>query len=191
MPPLVLLYTQGALQSCGGVSPQPPPVWVYAAAIAARRDSNDVPLGRHHLVSKRLRPVRPPSFPSWDLSVVLKGLLGPHFEPLESASARILTLKVTLLLELASFKRVGYMQTLSVSESCTDFVPGLVKAFLRPRPGYVPKVHSTSFRSQVVVQQTFSPSLRVRVIISVCSALLEHSRCMWTAPVNGISPYSC
>ncbi len=82
---------------------------VYVAAIAARRDSDDVPLGRHHLVSsfmhgaKRLRLVFPPSFPVWDLSVVLKGLLEPPFEPLESASMRILTLKVTLLLALASF----------------------------------------------------------------------------------------
>ncbi len=137
---------------------------VYVAAITARRDSDDVPLGRHRLVSsfmrgvKRLRPVRPPSFPSWDLSVVLKGLLEPPFEPLESAPVRILTLKVTLLLALASLKRVGDLQALSVSKSCTEFAPGLVKAFLRPRPGYVPKVLSTSFRSQVVVLQAFSPS---------------------------------
>ncbi len=101
--------------------------------VAARRDSDDVPLGRHRLVSsfmrgvKRLRPVLPPSFPSWDLSVVLKGLLEPPFEPLESAPVRILTLKVTLLLALASFKRVGDLQALSVSESCTEFAPGLVK----------------------------------------------------------------
>ncbi len=120
------------------------------------------PLGRHRLVSsfmrwaRRLRPVRPPSFPSWDLSVVLKGLLEPPFEPLESAPMRILL--VTLLLALASFKRVGDLQALSVSESCTRFVPGRVKAFLRPRPGYVPKVLSTSFRSQVVVLQAFSSS---------------------------------
>ncbi len=38
---------------------------IYVAAIAARRDSDDVPLGRHRLVSsfmhgaKRLKPVRP------------------------------------------------------------------------------------------------------------------------------------
>ncbi len=90
---------------------------VYVAAIATRRDSDNVPLGRHRFVSslmrgaKRLRPVHPPSFPSWDLSVVLKGLLEPPFEPLESASVRILTLKVPLLLALASFKRVGDLQT--------------------------------------------------------------------------------
>ncbi len=70
---------------------------VYVAAIAARRDSDDVQLGRHHLVSsfmrgvKRLRPLCPPSFPSWDLSVVLNGLLEPPFGPLESAFLRILT----------------------------------------------------------------------------------------------------
>ncbi len=81
--------------------------------------------------AKCLRPVRPPSFPSWDLYVALKGLLGPPFEPLESAPMRILTLKVTLLLALASFKRVGNLQDLSVSESCTEFAPGLVKAFFK------------------------------------------------------------
>ncbi len=97
--------------------------------------------------AKCLRLVCPPSFPSWDLSVVLKGLLEPPFEPLESAPVRILTLKVTLLLALASFKHVGDFQALSFSE-----------AFLRPRPGYVPKVLSTPFRSQVVVLQTFSSS---------------------------------
>ncbi len=107
---------------------------------------------------KRLRPVRPPSFPSWDLFVVLKGLLEPPFEPLESAPVRIMTIKVILLLALASFKRVEDLQARSVNESCTEFAPGLVKAFLRPRPIYVPKVLSTSFRSQEVVLQASSPS---------------------------------
>ncbi len=85
-------------------------------------------------------------------------LLELLFEPLGSATERILTLKVTLLLALASFKRVGDLQALSVSESCTEFAPGLVKAILRPRLGYVPKVLNTSFYSQVVVLQAFSPS---------------------------------
>ncbi len=35
--------------------------------------------------------------------------------------------------------------------------PGLVKVTLRPRPGYVPKVLSTSFRSQVVTLHSFHP----------------------------------
>ncbi len=106
-----------------------PPIRVVAA-FADQRESDDVPLGRHRLVSsfmrgaKRLRPVRPSSIPSWHLSVVLKGLLEPPFEPLESAPLRILTLKFTLLLALASFKHVGDLQTLSVSESWTKFAPG-------------------------------------------------------------------
>ncbi len=120
-------------------------------------------MGRHRLVSafmrgaRRLRPVRPTAVPSWDLSVVLEGLVTAPFEPLESASDRILTLKVVLLLALTSLKRVGDLQAFSVSETCMDFAPGLVKVTLRPRPGYIPKVLSTSFRSQVVTLHSFHP----------------------------------
>ncbi len=86
---------------------------VYVAAIAAWRELDEIPLGRHRMVSafmrgvRRLRPVRPTAVPSWDLSVFLEGLVMAPFEPLESASERILTLKVTLLLALTSLKRVG------------------------------------------------------------------------------------
>ncbi len=71
---------------------------------------------------------------------------------------RILTLKVTILLALSLVKRVGDLKTLSVRDSCTEFAPGVVKGFLRPRPGCVPKVLSSSFHSQVVVLQAFSLS---------------------------------
>ncbi len=136
---------------------------LYIAAIAAQRVLDEIPLGRHRMDSafmrgvRRLRPVRPTAVPSWDLSVILEGLVMAPFEPLESASERILTLKVTLLLALMSLKRVGDLQAFSVSETCMDFVPGLVKVTLRPRPGYIPKVLSTSFRSQVVTLHSFHP----------------------------------
>ncbi len=136
---------------------------VYVAAIAAQRELDEIPLGRHRLVSafmrgaRRLRPVRPTAVPSWDLSVVLEGLVMAPLEPLESASDRILTLKVVLLLALTALKRVGDLQAFSVSETCMDFAPGLVKVTLRPRPGYIPKVLSTSFRSQVVTLHSFHP----------------------------------
>jgi len=68
------------------------------------------------------------------------------FEPLKSAPEWILTLKVALLLALTSLKQIGNLQALSITESCLDFAPGLVKITLRPRPGYVPKVLSTTFR---------------------------------------------
>ncbi len=138
-------------------------LWVYVTAIAARRVLDEIPLGRYRMVSAfmhgvwRLRPVRPIGVPSWDLSVVLEGLMAASFEPLESAPERILTLKVTLLLALTSLKRVGILQALSVSEMCMDFAPVLVKVTLRPRPGYVPKVFSASFHSQVVTLHSFHP----------------------------------
>ncbi len=40
---------------------------------------------------------------------------------------------------------------------CMDFAPGLVKVTFRPRPGYVPKVLSVLFRSQVVSLHSFHP----------------------------------
>ncbi len=104
---------------------------------------------------RRLRPVRPTAVPSWDLSVVLEGLVTAPFEPLESASE--LTLKVTLLLALTSLKKVEDLQAFSVSETCMDFALGLVKVTLQPRPGYIPKVLSTSLRSQVVTLHFFHP----------------------------------
>ncbi len=96
---------------------------VYVAAIAARRELDEIPLGRHRMVSafmrgvRHLRPVRPTAVPFWDLSVVLEGLVTAPFEPLESASERILTLKVARLLALTSLKRVGNLQAFSVSET--------------------------------------------------------------------------
>ncbi len=155
---------------------------VYIAAIAAQRELDEIPLGRHRMVSafmrgvRRLRSVRPMAVPSWDLSVILEGLVMAPFEPLESASEWILTLKVTLLLALTSLKRVGDLQAFSVSETCMDFAPGLVKVTLRPRPGYIPKVLSTSFylRWSRFTLSILLPLLQVRMRDSTCSAQLGH-----------------
>ncbi len=116
---------------------------VYVAAIAARRELDEIPLGRHRMASAfmrsvwRLRPVHPIADPSWDLSVVLEGLVVAPFEPLELAPDRILTLKVTLLLALTSLKRVGDLQALSVSEMCMDFAPGLVKVTFKFKLSFI------------------------------------------------------
>ncbi len=53
-------------------------------------------------------------------------------------------MKTLLLTALASIKRVGDLQAFW-STSWTDS-----SATLRPRPGYVPQVHTTPFRDQVV-----------------------------------------
>ncbi len=151
---------------------------VYVAAIAARRELDEVPLGRHRMVStfmrsiRRLRPTRPMAVPSWDLSVVLEGLVTAPFEPLESAPERILTLKFALLLALTSLKRIGDLQALSVSEMCMDIAPGLVKVTLRPRPGYIPKVLSTRWSRFTL--SILLPLLRVRMRSFICSAQFGH-----------------
>ncbi len=63
------------------------------------------------------------------------------------------TVTMKLLVVLASIKRVGDLQVFSVNESCLVFGPGEGQVVLRPRPGYVPKVPTTSFRDQVVSLQ--------------------------------------
>ncbi len=62
--------------------------------------------------AKKLHPPRPPSVPPWDLEVVLRALSQPLFEPVISVGLKELSLKTTLLLALASAKRIGGIYTL-------------------------------------------------------------------------------
>ncbi|KAI2661618.1 Transposon Ty3-G Gag-Pol polyprotein [Labeo rohita] len=135
---------------------------VYVAAIAAyHAPLGGLSVGKDPLVSRFLRGalrLRPPvrsRVPSWDLSLVLEALCGPPFEPIEEISDRLLTIKTVLLIAITSLKRVGDLQALSVAPSFLDFAPGLAKAFLHPRSGYIPKVPSSAPRP--VVLQAFCP----------------------------------
>ncbi len=101
--------------------------------------------------------MRPRTAPPWDLPTVLRALEGPLFEPLQSSSLRILSLKTTLLLALASVKRVGDLQALSVNLVFLEFGPNDSKVVLLPRLGYVPKMFSTQFRAQFITLSAFSP----------------------------------
>ncbi|KAL0161328.1 hypothetical protein M9458_045053, partial [Cirrhinus mrigala] len=131
---------------------------VYVAAIAAYHDAVDgESIGKHQLVV-RVNPPRPHLVPSWDLSVALRGLRGPPFEPLVSVELKFLSLKTALL--IASIKRVGDLQAFSVNEACLEFGPADSHVILRPRPGYVPKVPTTPFRDQVVNLQALPLRLR-------------------------------
>ncbi|KAL0173005.1 hypothetical protein M9458_033316, partial [Cirrhinus mrigala] len=138
------------------------PLKVYVAAIAAyHAPLGGLSVGKNPLVTRflrgalRLRPPVRPRVPSWDLSVVLEALCLPPFEPIEEISDRHLSIKTVLLLALSSLKRVGDLQALSVAPSFLDFAPGLSKAFLYPRAGYIPKVPSSAPRP--VVLQAFCP----------------------------------
>ncbi len=87
---------------------------VYAAAIAAfhapiagRLVGRDSAVTQFLRGARRMNPPRPRTVPPWDLPTVLRALEGPPFEPLQSSSLRVLSFKTTLLLALASVKRVG------------------------------------------------------------------------------------
>ncbi len=107
---------------------------------------------------RRLNPSRPPSIPSWDLSLVLRALQQGPFEPLQTVDLKFLSMKTLLLLALASIKRVGDLHAFSVNDSCLEFVPADFQVILRPRPSYVPKVPTTPFRDQVVSLQALPPT---------------------------------
>ncbi len=172
---------------------------VYIAAIAARRELDEVHLGWHQMVSafmrgvRQLWPVRPMAVPCWDLSVFLEGLVAAPFEPLESAPEHLLTLKVILLLALTSLKRVGDLQALSVSEMCMDFAPGQSRwpcglglvTFPRSCP------HRFALRWSHFTLSILLPLLRVRMRSFTCSAQFELWSCMWIAPKFGENPPSC
>ena len=103
----------------------------------------------------RLRPVSRGLFPVWDLKVVLEGLCRPPFESLEGLSLRLLSLKTALLLALATAKRVGDLQTLSVSSECMRFLNGGLKVLLKPHLNFVAK--NMSAPEEPVVLLVFHP----------------------------------
>ncbi len=135
---------------------------VYVAAIASyHAPMGGQSVGKDPLITRflrgvmRLRPRVRSRVPPWDLAVVVEALYKLPFEPIKEVSDRLLTLKTVLLLAISSLKRVGDLQALSLAPSFIDFAPGLAKAFLYPRVGYVPKVPSSVPWS--VVLQAFCP----------------------------------
>ncbi len=148
---------------------------VYVAAIAANHDPVEgKSVGKHDWVvrflrgARRLNPPRPPSIPSWDLSLVLRALQQGPFEPLQTVEPKFLSMKTLLLLALASIKRVGDLHAFSVDDSCLQFGPADSQIILRPRPGYVPKVPTTPFRDQVVSLQALPPEEADQALALLC-----------------------
>ncbi|XDV14355.1 hypothetical protein PO909_014626 [Leuciscus waleckii] len=166
---------------------------VYVAAIAAHHDAVEgKSLGKHDLIirflrgARRLNPPRPPLVPSWDLSVVLTALQSAPFEPLQSVELKSLSMKTALLVALVSIKRVGDLQAFSVDEACLEFGPANSHAFLRPRPGYVPKVPTTPFRDQVVNLQALpleeaDPALALLCPVRALRAYVDRMQCFRTS----------
>ncbi|KAI2655571.1 Transposon Ty3-I Gag-Pol polyprotein [Labeo rohita] len=155
----VLEFLQEKLSS--GISPGT--LRVYVAAISACHTLIDgVSVGKHPLVARfirgarRLRPPTRATVPSWDLAIVLEGLSGTPFEPLESAHVRFLTLKMFFLMAITSLKRIGDLQALATSPSCLDFAPGLLsplrRSLHRSRKGYTYCVQYVLFKFMSTAQ---------------------------------------
>ncbi len=148
---------------------------VYAAAIAAfHAPIAGRSVGRNSAVvqfirgARRMNPPCPRTVPPWDLPTVLRALKCLPFEPLQSTSLRSLSFKTALLLALASVKRVGDLQALSVNPACLEFRPNDSKVVLKQRLDYVPKVLSTPFRAQVIALSVLSPSTDDQELSLLC-----------------------
>jgi len=136
---------------------------VYMAAISAYHTSlRGTSIGRDPLITRflhgtlRLRPSLHSRAPAWDLAIVPEGLALDPFEPIEEVSEKFLTLKTLILLAITSIKRIGDLHALSVAPSFLEFAPGLVKAFIYPRPGYIPKV-PVNVGGPIVLQAFYPP----------------------------------
>ncbi|KAI2649995.1 putative V-type proton ATPase subunit H 2 [Labeo rohita] len=194
----VLEFLQEKLSS--GTSPGT--LCLYVAAISACHTLIDgVSVGKHPLVVhfirgvRRLRPPTRATVPSWDLAIVLEGLAGTPFEPLESAHDRFLTLKMFFLITITSLKRIWDLQALATSPSCLDFAPGVVKAILHPHPNHLPKVPFSTINP--VILEAFCPPLfsspeqeRLHLLCPVRALqIYVHCTSQWRkSPVNGLCP---
>lgn len=81
---------------------------------------------------RRLILFLPVWIPSWDLSVVLEGLSGHSFKPLESTSYRFLTLKIVLLVALFAGTFCYPFLLLAWLRLCYDLGRGIFPKLLRP-----------------------------------------------------------
>ncbi len=148
-------------QFTAGQAPSTLKVYVVAISVC-HIPLGGMSLGKDPLVSRflcgtlRLRPAARTREPTWDLAIVLQGLSLAPFKPLEEVPAKFFTLKALFLLAISSPKKIGDLQALSVAPSCLEFVPGMVKAFLHPRPGYVPKVPANVARL-IMLQSSCPP----------------------------------
>ena len=71
---------------------------------------------------------------------MLQSLTRAPYEPMDQSDLRSLSRKTALLLALASAKRVGELQALSVSPDCLRWKADGSGVDLWPNPAFLPKV---------------------------------------------------
>uniref|UniRef100_A0A803JKG5 Core-binding (CB) domain-containing protein n=1 Tax=Xenopus tropicalis TaxID=8364 RepID=A0A803JKG5_XENTR len=134
---------------------------VHVSALSALSGSSwaeDSMIKRFFLAVLKVRPPKARSPPPWSLPLVLKALSKSPFEPLESVSIWLLTLKTLFLLAIASASRVGELQALSCSPGHISFLHDRV--ILKPVESFRPKVVSTFHLKREISLPVFSPELQ-------------------------------
>lgn len=84
----------------------------------------------------KIRPLKKPTFPTWNLATVLKALSSPPVHTVDAVSLWDFTLKTTFLIAITSGKRVSEMQALRMKEPHLIFY----QVLLRPSDQFIPKV---------------------------------------------------
>ncbi|XP_041419291.1 uncharacterized protein LOC121393808 [Xenopus laevis] len=102
-----------------------------------------------------LRPPIKKLSATWSLPLVLKGLTKEPFEPLDTVSEMLLTLKTTLLIAITSARRVSNLQALSAEEPFT--IVQSDKVVLRTMPEFLPKVVKDSHLNSEIILPSFFP----------------------------------
>ncbi len=78
--------------------------------------------------------------------------------PLESVHINLLSLKMVLLLALASAKRVAELHALSVHQACLNFSPNDSKVTLLPNLAFNPKVSDSAYNCSALELRVFYPT---------------------------------
>ena len=130
-------------------------------------------------------------FPPWDRLVVLQFLHGPPFEPLTSASLRSLTQKVLFLVSLATARRVGELQAVSleVSFSGSDAYLSYLPEFRAKTESAVnPLPHSFCVRSlgdfvgDLPDKLFLCPVRALRLYLPRTASVSPHPRSLFVSP---------
>ena len=132
-------------------------VRVHRTAIGAIHmgfpDGSTVSNNRHlNLLIRGMHNERPPDrslVPDWDLSMALRLLAKAPYEPIAEASLEDLTKKTVFLVAVASGRRVGDIQALSVANEHLDI--NNIRARLLPRSGYLAKNQRPDFVPSPIV----------------------------------------
>ena len=137
------------------------------------------------------RPLTTSHAPPWDLSLVLKFLASPAFEPLERASLRELTKKVLFLVSLATAKRIGELQAVSkkVSFSGEDihlsFLPEFVaktESEANPLPRSFAVRSLKDFVGNLPEELLLCPVRALRIYLDRTGKLKPHPRALFISP---------